>query len=257
MLEVKGLTKDFGGLRAVSDLDINIQAGEIVGLCGPNGAGKTTIFNLITGYIRPTSGQVIFEGRNITGKTPHSIARLGIVRTFQQSSIFPDFTVQENVVMAHHLKTGVGALETILNTRGNRRKNETILRRSRDILELTGLGDLAKTPARTLAHGHKRLLGIAIALSAEPKLLFLDEPLSGMNGEEITESMALIKKLWEKGMTILLIEHNMRAAMGLCQRIVMVNFGKKIAEGPPDEVKTNPEVIKSYLGESAFVIKTN
>ena len=256
MLEVKNLTKDFGGLRAVNDLSFSIKAGEIVGLCGPNGAGKTTIFNLITGYIRPSSGQVIFEGKNITGKPPHSIAKLGIVRTFQHNSIFTDFTVLENVVMARHLKTGVGALETVLNTPGNRRKNEVILKRSQDILQLVGLDAFAQTTAKSLAHGHKRMLGIAIALAAEPKLLFLDEPLSGMNGEEITEAMALIKKLWQKGITILLIEHNMRATMGLCQRMVMVSFGKKIAEGPPDEIKKNSEVIKSYLGESAFAIKT-
>jgi branched-chain amino acid transport system ATP-binding protein len=253
MLDVKGLTKDFGGLRAVNNLDFSIQAGEIVGLCGPNGAGKTTIFNLITGYIRPTRGQVIFEGKNITGKTPHSVARLGIVRTFQHSSIFKDFTVLENVVMATHLKTGVRALETVLNTRGNRRKDEAVLKRSRDILELVGLGGMMDTAAKTLAHGHKRMLGIAIALAAEPKLLFLDEPLSGMNGEEITEAMVLIRKIWQQGMTILLIEHNMRAAMGLCQRIVMVSFGKKIAEGPPDEIKRNAEVVKAYLGESGYV----
>jgi branched-chain amino acid transport system ATP-binding protein len=253
MLDVKGLTKDFGGLRAVNNLDFSIQAGEIVGLCGPNGAGKTTIFNLITGYIRPTRGQVIFEGKNITGKTPHSVARLGIVRTFQHSSIFKDFTVLENVVMATHLKTGVRALETVLNTRGNRRKDEAVLKRSRDILELVGLGGMMDTAAKTLAHGHKRMLGIAIALAAEPKLLFLDEPLSGMNGEEITEAMVLIQKIWQQGMTILLIEHNMRAAMGLCQRIVMVSFGKKIAEGPPDEIKRNAEVVKAYLGESGYV----
>jgi branched-chain amino acid transport system ATP-binding protein len=253
MLDVKGLTKDFGGLRAVNNLDFSIQAGEIVGLCGPNGAGKTTIFNLITGYIRPTRGQVIFEGKNITGKTPHSVARLGIVRTFQHSSIFKDFTVLENVVMATHLKTGVRALETVLNTRGNRRKDEAVLKRSRDILELVGLGGMMDTAAKTLAHGHKRMLGIAIALAAEPKLLFLDEPLSGMIGEEITEAMVLIRKIWQQGMTILLIEHNMRAAMGLCQRIVMVSFGKKIAEGPPDEIKRNAEVVKAYLGESGYV----
>jgi branched-chain amino acid transport system ATP-binding protein len=257
MLEVEGLTKDFGGLRAVNDLYFNINAGEIVGLCGPNGAGKTTIFNLITGYIRPTGGKVIFEGQNITSKSSHSIARRGIVRTFQHSSIFGDFTVLQNVVMAHHLKTGVGALETILNTRGNRRKDESVLKRSRDILELVGLGGMMDATAKTLAHGHKRMLGIAIALAAEPKLLFLDEPLSGMNGEEITEAMALIKKLWEKGLTILLIEHNMRAAMGLCQRIVMVSFGKKIAEGPPDEIKKNAEVVKAYLGVSGDVTQTN
>ena len=204
MLEIKGLTKDFGGLRAVSEVDLSIKSGEIVGLIGPNGAGKTTFFNLVTGYLRPTKGRITFEGKDITGKKPHSIAGLGIVRTFQASNIFADFSVLENVVLACHLKPGVGAWETVFHTRGSRRKDEAILKRSHAILELVGLGSMMGTTAKTLAHGHKRMLGIAIALAAEPKLLLLDEPFSGMNGEEVTETMGIIERLWQKGLTILL-----------------------------------------------------
>jgi branched-chain amino acid transport system ATP-binding protein len=248
MLEIKGLTKYFGGLAAVSSLDMSMNQGDMMGLIGPNGAGKTTVFNLITGFLRPTTGQLAFEGKDITAKNPHHIAARGIVRTFQGDNIFPDFTVLQNIVLACHLKPGVGFFETVLHTGGSRRKEKEILNRSRTILELVGLDTVAGVTARNLAHGHKRILGIAIALAAEPKLLLLDEPLSGMNAGEVSETMRLIHRLWQSRITILLIEHNMRAAMSLCQRIVVLNFGRKIAEGLPEEIKGNPEVIQAYLG---------
>lgn len=248
MLKIGGLTKYFGGLSAVSGLDMSIHSGDIMGLIGPNGAGKTTVFNLITGFLRPTTGQVVFEDKDITAKNPHHIATKGIVRTFQGDNIFPDFTVLQNVVLACHLKPGVGFFETVLHTAGSRRKEKDILHRSQAILELVGLDTMADVTTRNLAHGHKRILGIAIALAAEPKLLLLDEPFSGMNAGEVSETMRLIDRLWQSGITILLIEHNMRAAMSLCQRIVVLNFGRKIAEGSPEEIKENPEVIRAYLG---------
>ena len=248
MLEIKGLSKYFGGLEAVSSVDVSAKAGEKLGLIGPNGAGKTTFFNLVSGTIKPTRGKVTFEGRDITGKSPHYIAGKGIVRTFQGINIFPDFTVLENVVLACHLKPGVGLLETVLKTPGSRRKEKAILERSHAILEIAALDRLTNVAAKNLAHGHKRILGIAIALAAEPKLLLLDEPLGGMNAVEVSETMALIDRLWRSGITILLIEHNMRATMNLCQRIVVLNFGRKIAEGTPDEIKANPDVIRAYLG---------
>jgi branched-chain amino acid transport system ATP-binding protein len=235
-------------LAAVSGLDMSVNQGEIMGLIGPNGAGKTTVFNLITGFIRPTEGQVVFDDKDITAKNPHLIATKGIVRTFQGDNIFPDFTVLQNIILACHLRPGVGFFETVLHTAGSRRKEKDILRRSRSLLELVGLDKMADVITRNLAHGHKRILGIAIALAAEPKLLLLDEPLSGMNAGEVSETMRLIDRLWQSGLTILLIEHNMRAAMSLCQRIVVLNFGKKIAEGSPDEIKENSEVIQAYLG---------
>jgi branched-chain amino acid transport system ATP-binding protein len=248
MLEIKGLTKYFGGLAAVSSLDMSMNQGELMGLIGPNGAGKTTVFNLITGFLQPTAGQLVFEDKDITAENPHHIAAKGIVRTFQGDNIFPDFTVLQNIVLACHLKPGVGFFETVLHTGGSRRKEKDILHRSQAILKLVGLDTMADVTARSLAHGHKRILGIAIALAAEPKLLLLDEPLSGMNAREVSETMRLIHRLWQNRITILLIEHNMRAAMSLCQRIVVLNFGRKIAEGLPEEIKGNPEVIQAYLG---------
>jgi branched-chain amino acid transport system ATP-binding protein len=248
VLEISGLTKFFGGLKAVSGVDLIMEEGEIVGLIGPNGAGKTTFFNLISGFLRPTKGRVIFEGHDITAKTPHFIARKGIVRTFQGDNIYPDFTVLQNVVLSCHLKPRVGFLETVLHTPSSRRKDDEILHRSRSILDTVGLQNLAHVTAQNLAHGHKRTLGIAIALAAQPKLLLLDEPLGGMNGEEVSETMKLINRLWEKGITVLLIEHNMRATMRLCRRIVVLNFGRKIAEGTPEEIQGNPEVVRAYLG---------
>lgn len=252
MLEIEGLTKFFGGLAALYGVDVSVKPGDILGLIGPNGAGKTTLFNLVTGFLRPTKGRVIFEGKDITRKKPHSIAAKAIVRTFQATNIFPDFTVLQNIVLSYHLAPKIGLLETVFHTASSRRKDEDILQRSQAILELVGLDTMADVAARNLAHGHKRILGIAIALAAEPKLLLLDEPLSGMNAEEVSETMRLIDRLWQSGITILLIEHNMRAAMSLCQRIVVLNFGKKIAEGSPEEIKGNNEVIQAYLGAGEY-----
>ena len=252
MLKIERLTKYFGGLAAVSGLDMSVKSGDILGLIGPNGAGKTTFFNLVSGVLRPTQGRVIFEGNDITAKKPHYIAKKGIVRTFQAINICPDFTVLQNIVLSCHLKPRIGLLETVFHTASSRRKEKDILHRSQEILKLVGLDTMADVTARYLAHGHKRILGIAIALAAEPKLLLLDEPLTGMNAEEVSETMRLIDKLWQRGTTILLIEHNMRAAMSLCQRIVVLNFGKKIAEGSPEEVKENNEVIQAYLGADEY-----
>ncbi len=248
MLRIEGLEKRFGGLTAVSDLDLVINQGDIMGLIGPNGAGKTTVFNLITGFIRPTQGEVVMEGLDISARSPHFIASKGIARTFQAINIFPDFTVLQNIVLACHLKAKKGFLKTILHSPGSRRREKEVLDRSRQILGLVGLEKFEGVKARKLAHGHKRILGIAIALAPDPKLLLLDEPLGGMNGEEVTETIGLIRKLWEKDITIFLIEHNMRAAMGLCKRIVVLNFGRKIAEGSPEEIREDHKVIQAYLG---------
>jgi branched-chain amino acid transport system ATP-binding protein len=253
MLEVKGLIKDFGGLRAVNDVSFTLNKGEIMGLIGPNGAGKTTFFNLLTGYIRPTRGRVIFEGKDITGKKPHYIAKCGLIRTFQADNIFSEFTVLKNMILACHLNPMVNFWETVLHTPSGRRKDKEILEHSHQILEMLGLENMANIVAGSLPHGHKRLLGIAISLAADPQLLLLDEPLAGMNGEEVSATMQIIDKLWQNGLTILLIEHNMRAAMNLCHKIVVLNFGKKIAEGSPGEIKVNTDVVQAYLGTSESV----
>lgn len=253
MLQVEGLSKNFGGLAAVNSVNLTIQPGELVGLIGPNGAGKTTFFNLVTGYIRPSAGRIIFEGKDLTNKKPHYVASKGIVRTFQQDNVFADMTAVDNLVLAGHLNSGINAWQTILKTPASRQRNKEIRARAEEILELVGIGDLVNHQAGSLAHGHKRMLGIGVALMCQPKLLLLDEPLAGMNVAEVDDTLALVHKLWERGLTILLIEHNMRAAMSLCQRFLVLSFGRTIAMGTPDEIKNNPEVIKAYLGTAAHV----
>jgi len=248
MLEIMGLTKYFGGLAAVNELDFDVSHGEIVGLIGPNGAGKTTVFNLLTGFLRPTKGKVVFKGKDITGQKPHFIAKKGMIRTFQATSLFPDFSVLQNIMGACHLKPNVGFWEAILHTPSSRKKRESILNRTLEIIRFAGLDAVKDQFARSLPHGYKRMLGIAVSLAPDPQLLLLDEPLSGMNAEEVNSAVKLIRKIWERGTTVLLIEHNMRAAMNLCQRIIVLEMGRKIAEGTPEEVRANKEVIQAYLG---------
>jgi len=248
MLEIKGLTKHFGGLAALNGLDLNISQGELVALIGPNGAGKTTVFNLITGFLRPTSGKIMFVGVDVTALKPHSVAERGIARTFQTASVFREFTVLQNIMAACQLKPKVGFWEAALHTPSSRNKEKFILNRALEIMQFVGLGGVKDRVAQSLPHGHQRILGIAIALATEPKLLLLDEPLSGMNAEEVNNTKALIHRIWQRGITILLIEHNMGATMSLCQKIAVLNFGNKIAEGPPNQIKQNKEVIQAYLG---------
>jgi branched-chain amino acid transport system ATP-binding protein len=250
MFEITGLTKNFGGLTAVDNFDLKIQPNEKVGLIGPNGAGKTTVFNMITGFLKPTAGKITFLGNDITGSSPHSIARKGIVRTFQLTSVFPNLTVLDNIIYANNLNLRIGFWEAMLHTPGNRKKDDQINQKSLEIMDFLGLAEYRDIQAQSLPHGYKRILGIAIALAAEPRLLLLDEPLTGMNAGEVESAIVLINKIWQSGITVLLIEHNMRAAMGLCQRIAVIDFGKKITEGTPQEVQNNEEVIQAYLGRS-------
>lgn len=247
LLKVSGLTKYFGGLSAVQELDLGVKAGEIVGLIGPNGAGKTTTFNLITGIIQPTKGRVEFNGKEITGRKPHEVAKLGIARTFQLNPLFGDFTVLQNVSTSFHLHPKSRLPEIYFNTRRYRRNEAEIERQSLEILELLGIYDIRDEFAKNLPHGHQKMLGIARALAVRPKLLLLDEPLGGMNPDEIEFTIAAIEKTQQKGVTILLVEHNMRI-LDLCHRIVVINFGKKIAEGLSEDAIKNPEVINAYLG---------
>lgn len=248
MLELTSVSKYFGGLAAVNDLDLEINKGEIVGLIGPNGAGKTTLFNLITGVLGVTGGEIRFEDKNITNKKPCSIAEHGIVRTFQETSLFPDFSVLLNIIAACHLNPRIGFWESIFRTSKYHKKEEDIFNRAIEILQFAGLVEVKDMTAKNLPHGYKRILGIAVALAARPKLLLLDEPLCGMNAEEVVRANALIRKAWESGITVLLIEHNMKATMSLCHRIVALSFGMMIAEGSPSEIKKNPKVIQAYLG---------
>jgi branched-chain amino acid transport system ATP-binding protein len=220
----------------------------MVGLIGPNGAGKTTVFNLLTGFLRPTRGKVLLNGKDITSQKPHSIAKKGIVRTFQATNLFSNFSVLQNIIAACYLKSKVNFWEAMLHTPSSRKKEEDVLNRALEIMRFVGLDAVKDQPARSLPHGYKRILGIAVSMAADPQLLLLDEPLSGMNAEEANTAVALIRRIWEEGTTVLLIEHNMRAAMNLCQRIIVLEMGSKIAEGSPEEVRANKEVIQAYLG---------
>jgi len=247
LLEIKGLTKFFGGLAAVNNLDITIHEGEIVGLMGPNGAGKTTVFNLITGVHRPSSGRVIFQGREIGGKKPHTIAACGIGRTFQFAYLFPDFTVLENVVASFHLDPKCGFWEGLLNTRSYQRKEERILDEAMEILGLVGLEREKDILGKNLPHGPQKLLTMARALAIRPKLLLLDEPIGGMHFDEVNRAISAIERIRSQGTTIVLVEHNMRL-MRLCERIVVMDFGEKIAEGTYEEVKNHEHVMRAYFG---------
>ena len=251
LLEIKGLTKAFGGLMAVKDVNLEINRGEIFGLIGPNGAGKTTVFNLVSGMLPSTRGTVLYEEADISGESMHQIARRGLVRTFHLPTLFNNFTVLKNMLMGMHLHAEVGFWRSVFDTSYAKRREGEVLDRALKILQEVGLSDRKEDLASNLAHGHRRILQVAIGLGCEPGLLLLDEPMTGMNLQEVQEMMGLIKRLREnRGITIALVEHNIRAVMGLCDRIAVLNFGQKIAEGAPGEISQNQAVIKAYLGGS-------
>ncbi|HEX9206299.1 MAG TPA: ABC transporter ATP-binding protein [Candidatus Deferrimicrobiaceae bacterium] len=249
ILALERVGKSFGGLTALSDISFSVEAGEIVGVIGPNGAGKTTLFNVITAVFPPTEGSVVFDGEALGGLPSHAIARRGIGRTFQNIRLFPAMTVEENVMVGRHCRTRAGVWRGVLRTRGEREEERGTRARTRDLLDLVGLsGADPGQAAGSLPYGHQRRLEIARALASEPRLLLLDEPAAGMNDSETEEMFRLIRRVRELGVTILLIEHDMSLVMKACDRLVVFNFGRKIAEGTPLAIREDPGVVEAYLG---------
>lgn len=249
LFELQRITKSFGGLQAVSNFDMSIEKGEIVGLIGPNGAGKTTVFNMISGVFRPDRGKVLFKGEDITGLKSHSVVKKGLARTFQVTTLFSDMTVLENILVGFHLKSSEGYWGAIFNTASARNNQRQLLESAEAIADFVDLGERKFELAKNLAHGHQRALEVAIALAASPELLLLDEPVTGMNLEEAVQMMNKINEIRDRGITMLLVEHDMKVIMGICDRIYVLNFGEKLTEGTPEEVCRNREVITAYLGE--------
>lgn len=246
ILTINNVTKQFGGLTALDDVSFEVEEGEIRGLIGPNGAGKSTMFKNIAGFYEPTNGSIVYKGIKIEGKKPHTIAEMGIVRTFQETTLFQELSVFENALIGSHIKSRSNLFSAVLGL--DRRKQQIAADKVMEVLDFMGLTERKDQLASELPLGSQRALALAIALVSEPDLMLLDEPFAGMNAEETNHMMELTRKVRESGITIVLVEHDMKAVMGLCNYLTVLNFGQLLAEGTPDEIRNNDRVIEAYLG---------
>jgi branched-chain amino acid transport system ATP-binding protein len=249
VLELRGVTKRFGGLTAVKDVSMTVAAGALYGVIGPNGAGKTTVFNLLTGVYDPTEGEIRLQGRRIDGVAPHQICRLGVARTFQNIRLFADMTVLENVMAARHLRSRQRLADALIGTRRHQIEERAMRERAMTLLQMFDLGGQADERATALPYGSQRRLEIARALATDPILLLLDEPAAGMNPQEAIDLMDLIRRVRDEfHLTVLLVEHNMKVVMGICETVQVIDYGEVIAVGTPEDIQRNPDVIRAYLG---------